>query len=228
VYGVIDKPNFDPQSRVNPFVHVNSTNEQNRFGVLLCINGTGILNSWLRKNFGGGLSYDEINSLAGKIEAGSNGISVLPFGNGAERILENKTVGCQFYGLDFNRHTASHVFRAAQEGIAFAFKYGIDIMKGMGLEIKIIRAGKTNMFLSPVFSQTLANVTGASIELYNTDGSQGAARGAAYGAGYYKSFNEAFNSLNKTGEINPSDTEKEKHLEAYNLWLTRLNNIMVH
>jgi xylulokinase len=228
VYGVIDKPNFDPQSRVNPFVHVNSTDEQNRFGVLLCINGTGILNSWLRKNFGGGLSYDEINSLAGKIEAGSNGISVLPFGNGAERILENKTVGCQFYGLDFNRHTASHVFRAAQEGIAFAFKYGIDIMKGMGLEIKIIRAGKTNMFLSPVFSQTLANVTGASIELYNTDGSQGAARGAAYGAGYYKSFNEAFNSLNKTGEINPSDTEKEKHLEAYNLWLTRLNNIMVH
>jgi len=226
VYGVIDKPNFDPLSRVNPFVHVNNTNEQNRFGVLLCINGTGILNSWLRKNFGSGLSYNEMNSLAGKVEAGSGGISVLPFGNGAERILENKSTGCRIIGIDFNRHTASHVFRAAQEGIAFSFKYGIDIMKEMGLDIKIIRAGKTNMFLSPVFSQTLANITGASIELYDTDGSQGAARGAAYGAGYYKSFNDAFKSLNKSGEINPTDTEREKHLRAFELWLLRLTNTM--
>ncbi|MGA7719736.1 MAG: FGGY family carbohydrate kinase [Ignavibacteriaceae bacterium] len=227
VYGIIDKPNFDPQSRVNPFVHVNNTAEQNRFGVLLCINGTGILNSWLRKNFACGISYNEMNALAGNIDAGSNGISVLPFGNGAERILENKSADCRLIGLDFNRHTASHIFRAAQEGIAFSFKYGIDIMKEMGLNIKIIRAGKTNMFLSPVFSQTLANVSGASIELYDTDGSQGAARGAAYGAGYYKSFNEAFKSLNKTGEIIPNDIERVEHLKAYELWLSRLNNTMI-
>jgi xylulokinase len=226
VYGVIDKPNFDPQSRVNPFVHVNNTNQEDRFGVLLCINGTGILNSWLRKNFGCGISYNEMNTLAGSIEAGSDGISVLPFGNGAERILGNKSASCRFIGIDFNRHNSSHIFRAAQEGIAFSFKYGIDIMKEMGLDIKIIRAGKTNMFLSHVFSQTLANVTGASIELYDTDGAQGAARGAAYGAGYYKTFTEAFKSLNKSEEINPVYTEKVKHLRAYELWLSRLNNIM--
>lgn len=227
VYGVIDKPNFDPLSRVNPFVHVNNTNEQNRFGVLLCINGTGILNSWLRKNFGCGLSYDEMNALAGDIVPGSDGISVLPFGNGAERILGNKSASCRFIGIDFNRHTSSHIFRAAQEGIAFSFKFGIDIMKEMGLDIKIIRAGKSNMFLSPVFAQTLANVTGASIELYDTDGSQGAARGAAYGAGYYNSFRDAFNSLKKYGEIIPGEAEKAKHAEAYELWLSRLNKTMI-
>ncbi|MDR3625952.1 MAG: FGGY family carbohydrate kinase [Ignavibacteriaceae bacterium] len=228
VYGVIDKSNFDPLSRVNPFVHVNNTNEQNRFGVLLCINGTGILNSWTRKNFANGLSYNEMNLLAEGIEAGSNGISVLPFGNGAERVLENKSIGCRFIGIDFNRHSISHVLRAVQEGIAFSFRYGIDIMKEMGLDIKIIRAGKANMFLSPVFSQTLANVTGASIELYDTDGSQGAARGAAYGAGFYKSFDDAFKSLNKTGEINPVITDVEKHLGAYELWLSRLNSTLLN
>jgi xylulokinase len=168
-----------------------------------------------------------MNSLAGKVEAGSGGISVLPFGNGAERILENKSISCRIIGIDFNRHTASHIFRAAQEGIAFSFKYGIDIMKEMGMEIKIIRAGKTNMFLSPVFSQTLANVSGASIELYDTDNSQGAARGAAYGAGYYKLFSDAFKSLNKSGEINPVNAERAKYLRAYELWLLRLNNIMI-
>jgi xylulokinase len=226
VYGVIDKVNHDPQSRVNPFIHVNNSKEQDRLGVLLCISGTGILNSWARKNFGNGISYNEMNSLAEKIEAGSNGISVLPFGNGAERIFENRTIGCQFIGIDFNRHTNAHIFRALQEGIAYSFKYGIDIMTEMGMNIKVIRAGKTNMFLSPVFSQALANVSGASIELYDTDGAQGAARGAAYGAGYYKSFTEAFKSLNKSGEINPERNEKEKHKIAYDLWLSRLNQVL--
>jgi xylulokinase len=226
VYGVIDKVNYDPFSRVNPFIHVNNTNDQNRLGVLLCINGTGILNSWLRKNIGNGLSYDEINSAAEKVSIGSEGVIILPFGNGAERMLSNRNIGCQVFGLDFNRHTKSHLFRAGQEGIAFSFKYGIDIMKEMGMEIKVIRAGKANMFLSPIFSQTLANVSGASIELYDTDGAQGAARGAAVGAGYFKTFEEAFKSLKKVGEILPIADDAKKCLSAYESWLYKLESFM--
>jgi xylulokinase len=226
VYGVIDKVNFDPASRVNPFIHVNNTNDQNRLGVLLCINGTGILNSWLRKNVANGLSYDEINSIAGNVPIGSDGVIILPFGNGAERMLGNRNIGCQIFGLDFNRHTKSHLFRAGQEGIAFSFKYGIDIMKEMGMDIKVIRAGKANMFLSPIFSQTLANVSGASIELYDTDGAQGAARGAAVGAGYYKSFEQAFKSLTKVGEVLPAADDTKKCLSAYEAWLNKLESSM--
>jgi xylulokinase len=222
VYGVIDKVNYDPKSRVNTFIHVNNDNHNDRLGVLLCINGTGILNSWIRRNFADTLSYDEMNSLAEKVSIGSEGVTILPFGNGSERVLENKNIGCQILDLDFNRHNRSHLIRAAQEGIAYSFKYGVDIMKEMGLEIKVIRAGKSNMFLSRIFSQTLSNITGASIELYNTDGAQGAARGAAYGAGFYKSFSETFGSLLKVDEINPNKNDQEICSNSYNNWLSKL------
>lgn len=226
VYGVIDQVNYDSLSRVNPFIHVNNTDTQNRLGVLLCINGTGILNSWMRKNFGNGLSYNEINKLAAEVTIGSDGVIILPFGNGSERMLSNRNVGCHIFGLDFNRHTKAQLFRAGQEGIAFSFKYGMDIMKEMGMDIKVIRAGKANMFLSPIFSQTLANVTGASIELYDTDGAVGAARGAAVGAGYFKSFEEAFKSLSKVGEVLPNNEDAKKCQIAYDLWLTKLNSLL--
>ncbi len=226
VYGVIDKVRFDPQSRVNPFAHVNYTKETTRLGVLHCINGTGILYSWLRKLVHGSLSYEDMNKTASMSAVGSDGISILPFGNGAERVLKNVNIGCHILGLDFNRHTDAHVFRAAQEGIAFSFKYGIDIMNEMGLEVKVIRAGKTNMFLSRVFSQTLSDISGASIELYDTDGAQGAARGAAVGAGHYRSFKEAFLSLNKLSEVRPQKGDADAGLAAYRAWLTKLNLFM--
>lgn len=224
VYGVINQLHYDKLSRVNQFAHVNHTAKQPRLGVLLCINGTGIQNSWLRKNAGAGLSYVEMDKMAGEIQVGSEGVRVLPFGNGAERVLENKNVGSHILGLDFNRHTKAHVFRAAQEGIAFSFKYGVDIMKKMGLNIRVIRAGKSNMFLSPIFRETLSNVTGASIELYDTDGAQGAARGAAVGAGYYKSFDDAFKSLTKVTQVQPDKKTSKAVLEAYNDWLSKLEN----
>lgn len=223
VYGVIDQVNYDHLSRVNQFAHVNHTKDSTRLGVLLCINGTGIQNSWLRKNFGNGLSYNDINQLASEAPIGSDGVSVIPFGNGAERVLQNKNIGSQILGLDFNRHSRNHVFRAAQEGIVFSFMYGVEIMREMGLNINVVRAGEANMFLSPVFRQTLANVTGASIELYDTDGAQGAARGAAYGAGYYKTFAEAFSNLNKVREIHPENENRESTTAAYKKWLDQLN-----
>lgn len=226
VYGVIDKVNYDKFSRVNQFAHVNHTIENIRLGVLLCINGTGIQNSWMRKNVAQGLSYDDINVLANKVPIGSDGVMVIPFGNGAERVLENKNIGSQIVGIDFNRHDNSHLLRAAQEGIAFSFKYGVDIMKEMGLNISVIRAGKANMFLSNIFRETLADITGASIELYNTDGAQGAARGAAYGAGLYKSFEETFKSLNKVGEVHPNKNNSSQALEVYEKWLNQLNKIL--
>jgi xylulokinase len=222
VYGVMDKINCDKLSRVNQFAHVNYTIEQPKFGVLLCINGTGIQNSWLRKQIAPELSYDEMNKLANDIPVGSEGVTVIPFGNGSERVLENKNVKGQILGLDFNRHTRAHLIRASQEGIAFSLKYGLDIMKEMGLKVSVIRAGKANMFLSPIFRETVSNVTQAMIELYDTNGAQGAARGAAYGAGFYKTFKDALQSLNKVGEVHPNEKDVDLTMDAYNNWLGKL------
>ena len=218
IYGVTDKKKYDPQSRVNTFLHVNHTTENQRLGVLLCINGTGILNSWLRKISGSSLTYNEMNQSAASVPPGSDGLSILPFGNGAERMMMNKDGGCRVLGLNFNRHTNAHLFRAAQEGIAFSFRYGLDIMKETGIDPLLIRAGEANMFLSPVFREALACITGSSIHLYNTDGSVGAARGAGIGCGYYRSAREAFNGLKSVGVTEPDMRRSNLYEEAYLKW----------
>ncbi len=222
VYGVNDTVSYDPKSRVNTFAHVNHGDGKTRLGVLLCINGTGILNSWTRRNIvPRGMSYSDMNELAARAPIGSAGVSVLPFGNGAERMLEDRETGCSVHGLDFNTHDRSHLVRAAQEGIVFAFKYGIDIMEGMGIKVRRIHAGRANMFLSPVFRDTLAGVTGAVIELYDTDGAAGAAKGAGIGAGVYKSAGEAFATLERLGVVEPP-AGAGRYAEAYALWKRRL------
>ena len=227
IYGVTDRPEADPQSRVNTFLHVNHTAGAPRYGTLLCINGTGILNSWLRRNIARGLSYEEMNALAAEAPAGCEGLTVLPFGNGAERVLENRFTGVSFAGIDLNRHTTAHLVRAAHEGIAFSFYYGLEIMRGMGLDPSVIRTGKANLFLSPLFRETLATLSGARIELFNTDGSLGAARGAALGAGFYASREEAFASLRRLESVEPDPSRKAVLDEAYARWKaelqTRLN-----
>lgn len=218
VYGVSDEIKYDPQSRVNTFAHVNYTKENPRLGVLLCINGTGILNAWLKRQVGADLSYNAMNDLAAKVPIGSQGVNILPFGNGAERVLNNKNIGSAFHGINFNIHDKSHLLRAAQEGIVFSFKYGMDIMQNIGIKAKVIRAGKANMFLSPVFRETLAGVTGATIELYNTDGSVGAARGAGIGSGYYASAAEAFSNLKKLETVEPDNSKKAEYEAAFQKW----------
>ena len=226
VYGVNGKVNYDPKSRVNTFAHVNHTEEQTRLGVLLCINGTGILNSWIKRTVvPEGVSYAEMNDLAAQVPIGSGGVSILPFGNGAERMLQNREVGCSINGVNFNLHNRNHIIRAAQEGIVFSFKYGIDIMKGMGMDVNKIHAGHANMFLSPIFRETLAGVTGATIELYDTDGSVGAAKGAGIGAGIYKDNNEAFAKLEKLEVIEPKLKDADAYAEAYGRWVEYLEKI---
>ena len=218
---------YDPQSRVNTFAHVNHTSEAVRLGVLLCINGTGILNSWMRRSLftssqGGAVgelpSYAALNDLAAQTPIGADGLSVLPFGNGAERVLCDREVGASIHGINFNRHTQAHLLRAAQEGIVFSFAYGMEVMKQMGMNLQTIRAGKANMFLSPIFRDTLAGVTGATIELCDTDGSVGAARGAGMGAGIYADHNEAFATLKKLQVIEPDMKNADAYREAYERW----------
>lgn len=226
VYGVNGAVNYDSQSRVNTFAHVNHTAERTRLGVLLCINGTGILNSWVKRTVvPAGVSYAEMNELAAQAPIGSGGISILPFGNGAERMLQNRETGCSINGINFNLHTRNHIIRAAQEGIVFSFKYGIDIMEGMGMDVRKIHAGHANMFLSPIFRDTLAGVTGATIELYDTDGSVGAAKGAGIGAGIYKDHNEVFATLDKLAVIEPNFTNKAAYEDAYQRWLSYVDKI---
>lgn len=226
VYGVNGKVNFDSKSRVNTFAHVNHSEEQTRLGVLLCINGTGILNSWIKRTVvPEGISYSEMNDLAAGVPIGSDGISILPFGNGAERMLQDREAGCSVHGINFNLHTRNHIIRAAQEGIVFSFKYGIDIMKEMGMDVHKIHAGHANMFLSPIFRDTLAGVTGATIELYDTDGSVGAAKGAGIGTGIYKDNNEAFSTLEKLAVIEPDIRNAQAYADAYGRWADYITKI---
>jgi len=220
VYGVIGQVQYDPLSRVNTFAHVNHTAADPRLGVLLCINGTGILNSWMRRNVVPGLSYPQMNELAAKVPIGSEGVSILPFGNGAERMLENRETGCSVHGLNFNRHSQAHLVRAAQEGIVFSFQYGIEIMEQMGLKVDKIHAGLANMFQSRVFREALSGVSGATIELYNTDGSVGAAKGAGIGAGIYRNAQEAFSTLERLEVVLPQ--HEEAYRAAYAAWKERL------
>ena len=219
VYGVLGDVNYDPKSRVNTFAHVNYTQELDRLGVLLCINGTGILNAWIRRNVAPeGISYSDMNVMMENIPIGSEGVSIIPFGNGAERVLENREIGCSIHGVNFNKHSKAHIMRAAQEGIVFSFCYGMEVMQQMGMDIKKIHAGRANMFLSDIFRQTLAGVSGATIELYETDGSVGAAKGAGIGCGIYKDNNEAFATLKKLAVIEPDAQKRDEYLAAYARW----------
>ncbi|HTP59893.1 MAG TPA: FGGY-family carbohydrate kinase, partial [Spirochaetia bacterium] len=221
VYGVAGKPAHDPLSRVNTFVHVTHTEEAPRYGVLLCVNGTGILNSWMKRILtgdGGAVSYDRMNALAGSAPVGADGLSILPFGNGAERTLENRTIGSSLLGIDFNRHGVPHLLRASQEGIVFSLQYGLKIMREMGIEVETVRAGNANMFLSPVFREAFATATGARVELYNTDGAQGAARGAGVGARIYHSLREAFAGLTAVMTVEPEASKVQAYKDAYGRW----------
>ena len=234
VYGVLGNVNYDPKSRVNTFAHVNHLSEtlskssnampETRLGVLLCINGTGILNAWMHRNVTPSISYAEMNDLAAQAPIGSDGVCVIPFGNGAERVLENKETGCSISGLNFNKHSQAHLVRAAQEGIVFSFCYGMDIMQQMGMDIKRIHAGRANMFLSPLFRDTLAGVSGATIELFDTDGSVGAAKGAGIGAGIYATADEAFSTLERLQVIEPDTARRNDYQSAYAHWKSILNN----
>lgn len=227
VYGVLDQVNYDERSRVNTFAHVNYTKEFNRLGVLLCINGTGILNAWIKRTIAPeNFSYSDMNELISKVPIGSEGITIIPFGNGAERVLDNKEVGCSIHGINFNKHRMAHLMRAAQEGIVFSFCYGMEIMQQIGMNIRKIHAGKANMFLSDIFRKTLAGVSGATIELYETDGSIGAAKGAGLGCGLYSNPNEAFASLRKLSITEPEEKYRSKYLEAYSLWKERLFHLI--
>lgn len=224
VYGVLGDVNYDKKSRVNTFAHVNYTEAQTRLGVLLCINGTGILNAWMRRNVAPeGLSYAEMNEVMASVPVGAEGVSVIPFGNGAERVMENRETGCSIHGVNFLTHTRAHLMRAAQEGIVFSFCYGMEIMRSMGMDIHKIRAGRANMFLSPIFREALATTSGATIELCETDGSVGAARGAGMGAGIYSDSHEAFQGLRLLDTIAPNDSLRTAYGEAYGRWKGKLS-----
>jgi len=220
VYGVSDQKNYDQRSRVNVFVHVNHSATKPMYGVLLCLNGTGILNSWLKHNFvaGEGLDYEQMNEMAAQVPVGSEGLVILPYGNGAERTLENRNIGASVHGWNFNVHKKAHFLRAAQEGIVFALNYGLGIMRDMGIKLTTVKAGNANMFLSPLFAEAFATVTEASVELYNTDGSQGAARGAGIGAGIYSGPDEAFVGLEPVKTIEPNRKLTSSYQQAYQKW----------
>ena len=217
VYGITAEAKYDGKSRVNTFVHVNHAPKKPRYGVLLCVNGTGILNSWLKHNTGSS-EYSEMDAMAVKAPVGSDGLVILPFGNGAERTLENRNIGASIHGLNFNMHNRAHLLRAAQEGIVFALNYGVEIMRKLGVKAKKVRAGHANMFLSQLFGEAFATVTSSVVELYKTDGSQGAARGAGIGASIYKGPEDAFVGLTPVKTVEPNRKLSSAYADAYKNW----------
>ncbi len=225
VYGISDKIIYDKESRVNTFAHVNHQTKNPHLGILLCINGCGITNSWIKKHIGN-FNYDEMNEMATEIPVGSEGVKIIPFGNGAERMLGNQSPGSSIIGLNYNRHNESHIYRAAQEAVAYSFCYGMEIMALMGINLQVIRAGYANMFQSAVFREILSNVSKSVIELYNTDGSVGAARAAGIGGGFYKNHAEAFKSLEIIEKTEPDSEKTKEYFNAYTEWKNLLKKFI--
>jgi xylulokinase len=226
VYGVCDTPLYDPKSRVNTFVHVNHTKENPSYGVLLCVNGTGILNSWIKKIVGGNnIDYPGMNTMAASAPIGSEGLVFIPFGNGTERIMQNKPIGAHLLGIDLLKHSKNHVFRAGQEGIVSALTYGFRIMQDMGMNLKTVKAGHANMFLSPLFRKTFVHMNKVVLELYDTDGAQGAARGAGIGAGVFASTSQAFEGLSLLESVEPNSKFFDQYEEVYQNWCQALEKV---
>ncbi len=221
MYAVSDQDVADPDLKVNTFLHLNDDEANKRNGILLCVNGAGSMYRWTRQ-LTETATYEEMNDLASRCGPGAEGVVVFPFGNGSERILGNRNPGASLLGLDVNRHDSSHVARAAMEGVAFAMKLGFDVFRTLDVSPETVAAGSANMFLSPLFRSIFANVTQTSLALYNTSGSEGAARAAAVGSGYFSSLEEALASIEVIEEIDPQQSESSRYLELYERWKTRL------
>lgn len=226
VYGVQDRPVYDLQSRVNSFAHVNHTSKDQRIGVLLCINGAGIQYRYIRQLMAeAGVGYREMEEMMASIPVGSDHLRIVPFGNGAERILQNRDIGAHIHNLQFNRHKKAHFYRAALEGVAFSFQYGIEILKELGLGIDKLRVGNDNLFQSGIFSETVATLADAPIEVVETTGAVGAARGAAFAKGQFSSLKEAVSGDQIVKTYGPS-AQGQIYQEAYKAWKEDLNRLL--
>lgn len=226
VYAVTNNVQSKETSRINHFAHVNYTQKQPVLGKLLNINGAGIQYRWLKDNLGVN-SYDEMNKMASNISVGSNGLSLIPFGNGAERMFNNKTIGTHFCNLNLNKHTKAHLVRAALEGIAFSFAYGMQILKDDNTAINVIRAGNDNLFRSAIFSETVATLIGHEIEIYNTTGAIGAARAAGVYKGDFTAFKNNSSANDHVKTYKPLKN-KIPYVTAYEKWKNELEIILKH
>jgi len=224
VYGVSSAPAIDPRSRVNNFLHVNHTHAAPRAGILMCVNGTGAMYRWMRQVVGGA-DYAHLNALAAESPIGARGVTVIPYGNGAERTLDNRTPGASINYLDLNRHSVGDLVRATQEGIVFALTYGLEIIRGMGFNPTRVRAGAANMFQSALFREAFACSTKLPVELFHTDGSEGAARGAGIGAGLF-SAHEAFRGLNRSHVIEPDAERLSAYADSYSRWKETVTRVI--
>jgi len=224
VYGIVDKPTFDPKSRVNTFAHINYEDNFDRYGVLLCLNGAGTTYSWIKHQIArSGRTYQDMERMLTSVSVGADGLCVLPFGNGAERIFDNHNMNAHILNLEFNRHTRGHLYRAAIEGVAFSFVYGINMLKHLGLDIARIRVGNDNMFQSPIFSMTIATLLQNQIEVVETTGAVGAARAAGVKGGVYQSIKEALSGILPSTIYDPQ-LNMAMCTQAYSYWVASLEN----
>lgn len=224
LYAVTNAMSAKESIRINNFAHVNYSAENSSIGKLLNINGAGIQYRWLR-NICGKDSYESMNKKASEVNIGSDGVIIIPFGNGAERMLNNKTIGNHMLNVNFNIHGQGHLYRAGLEGIAFSFVYGMEILKNDNATINVIRAGNDNLFRSEIFSNTVATLIGHEIEIYNTTGAVGAARAVSLLDGDFEKFGEHISSNDHVMTYVPLDNKKP-YEKAYQNWKKELEIIL--
>ena len=226
VFGVVDRPVYDPEVRVNGFAHINHQFDKPSVGILLCINGAGIQYGWMKQNLAGKkVGYQDMERLAAGVAIGSEGLRIIPFGNGAERVLGNRNLGSHVINLQLNKHGAAHMYRAALEGVAFSFAYGMDILKEIGLQVDILKVGNDNLFQSSVFSTTLAALTGCEINVMQTTGAVGAAKAAGIAAGIYNDIEEAIGSPRKI-ETFSAVKDDGQYRQQFETWKADLNRLL--
>jgi xylulokinase len=156
------------------------------------------------------------------VPVGCEGLINFPFGNGAERIFNNKIIGSHFINLNFNKHGKAHLYRSAIEGIAFSFAYGIELMKEDQSLINVIKAGNDNLFQSKVFVETLCSIIGNNIQIFNTNGAIGAARASTIEGNNFDYFKKSSTGNDLVSEYEPKNNNEE-YILAYEKWKKELN-----
>lgn len=211
-----DNPQADQGGRIHLFNHA-CPNSWYMMGVML---SAGMSYEWLEKKlFNNSLDYPKLDQLAEEIEPGSEGLLFLPYLYGERTPHNDANARGVYFGIS-GKHDQRHFTRSVLEGVTFALKDSLELIKDKGVKVKEIRAigGGAK---SSVWQQILADILGKEINLLNVE--EGPAFGAALiagvGVGVYGSFTEAVSGIVKVQKtIVPRIQNTEKYNQYYQLY----------
>lgn len=211
VFAHSDEPEIDPEGRVHTFCTA-VPGKWHLMGVVLAAGGS---LQWYRDTLCEHLvaearrqkvdPYDLIAEGAARAPVGSHGLYFLPYLTG-ERTPHGDPFarGC-WIGLS-NMHTRDEIARATMEGITYAMRDSLEIIKALGVPVRQIRVtggGARSAF----WRQMQADVYGQTVTTLGA--SEGPAYGAALlagvGAGVWKTVPEASGAVVETRGKTPAN-----------------------